>query len=557
MEAIQNLLVSIYGNKKGRFAFERLLPRIQDANSLKKASSERFSERDAVLITYGDSLTGSEGSPIQALYEFASSQLKTCFSSIHFLPFFPYSSDDGFSVKDFYAIDTRVGCWHDVLRFKTSFDLMFDYVLNHVSAKSQWFEAYLSGESNYEDLAIEVPPDTPLSQVVRPRALPLLTPFIKASGKKVHVWTTFSDDQIDLNYRSIDVLMLMVDVLLFYVQKGARWLRLDAVAYLWKEIGTSCIHHKKTHLVVRLLRAILDRVAPHTIIITETNVPHAENITYFGNGADEAQLVYNFSLPPLLLHTFISGDTRVLSQWAIDLSTPGDQTTFFNFTASHDGIGVRPLEGILSTGQMKTLLHQVNKNGGQVSYKQNSDGSKSPYELNITYVDALSRGDKWDAERFLASQAIQLVLPGVPGVYIHSILGSRNWYEGVRQTGRARTINRNKLDLGTVKGQLEDPESFRSQIFFPYGQMLKTRRSQPALHPNGGFEILRLDPRVFAIKRWHGGQTIFALTNVTDADVAVSLKSHGRVGKGLDLLSGQSMDFTTQTLMPFQSVWLV
>lgn len=556
MEIIQRLLRSIYGSRQGRIAYERLAPRIKDAYALKRGSLERFSERDAVLITYGDSLRGSDGTPLQALYDFASNQLKSCFSSIHFLPFFPYSSDDGFSVKDFYALDNQLGRWQDVARFKPDFDLMFDYVLNHVSAKSRWFEAYLAGDADFADLAIEVAPDTALSQVVRPRALPLLTPFTKADGKKVHVWTTFSEDQIDLNYQSIDVLLLMVDVLLFYVRKGVRWLRLDAVAYLWKEIGTSCVHHHKTHLVVRLLRTILDHVAPQVIIITETNVPHLENITYFGNGSNEAQLVYNFTLPPLLLHTFIAGDTRILSQWAIGLSAPSDQTTFFNFTASHDGIGVRPLEGILSPGQIETLVAQVKKNGGQVSYKHNSDGSKSPYELNITYVDALRRGDKWDIRRFLASQAIQLVLPGVPGVYIHSILGSRNWYEGVRQTGRARTINRERLDLKRIREQLETPESFRSQIFNPYGQMLKARRAQPAFHPNGGFEILQPDPRVFAIKRWHGAQEIFALTNVSDGQVKVSLKSQGGREQWLDLISGHVLDLAALTLAPFQSVWL-
>lgn len=556
METIQVLLNKIYGSQQARVAFERLAPRIEQCRISNTDAAQRFSEKDAVLITYGDSLFDDIHPPMQTLYDFACDYFKGLFSTVHFLPFFPYSSDDGFSVMDFFAIDPSMGSWQNVERFSQSFELMFDYVLNHVSAKGQWFENYLDGRPGFNELAIEVSPDEDLSQVTRPRALPLLTPFTKANGEKVHVWTTFSEDQIDLNYQSIDVFLHMVDVLLFYVQKGARWLRLDAVAYLWKEIGSPCIHHEKTHDMVRLLRCILDQVAPQVVMITETNVPHRENITYFGNGSDEAQLVYNFTLPPLLLHTFMADDAQALTEWAQGLETPGSQTAFFNFTASHDGIGVRPLEGILSDRQVDGLLHRVEQNGGHVSYKQNSNGSKSPYELNITYVDALSRGDQWDTRRFLASQAIQMALPGVPGIYIHSILGTRNWYEGVEQTGRARTINRKKLELKSIRAQLDDPLSFRSQIFYPYSHMLRTRCAQAAFHPNAAFEVLLLDRGVFAVKRQCKDQLIYAITNVTASQVTVELKSEGVTGRLTDLLTAQQLESDSLTLSAYQSVWL-
>jgi sucrose phosphorylase len=162
-------------------------------------------------------------------------------------------------------------------------------------------------------------------------------------------------------------------------------------------------------------------VAPDVVIITETNVPHAENISYFGNGRDEAQLVYNFTLPPLLFYSFVKEDSTILSRWARDLHLPSSQNTFFNFTASHDGIGVRPLEGILPPEELQALIEIVNANGGKVSYKQNPDGTESPYELNITYVDAiLADQNSTRADKFLASQAIQYVLPGVPATYILS-----------------------------------------------------------------------------------------------------------------------------------------
>ncbi|MFV9644942.1 MAG: alpha-amylase family glycosyl hydrolase, partial [Desulfobacterales bacterium] len=447
----------------------------------------------------------------------------------------------------------------------SDFQLMFDLVLNHVSSKSKWFEKYLNEEQGFEDLAIEADPSTDLtsdlSMVTRPRSLPLLTEFTKSSGRAVNVWTTFSADQIDLNFKSIDVLEKMVEVLLFYVKQGATILRLDAIAYLWKEIGTNCVHLSQTHDVVKLFRNILDCVAPDVMIVTETNVPHLENISYFGDGRNEAQMVYNFTLPPLLFYSFAVEDSKALSNWAKGLHVKSEANTFFNFTASHDGIGVRPLEGILPEEEIDRLIKIVKENGGKVSYKRNSDGSESPYELNITYVDAFlnkkSGVDEYHPDRFLASQAIQFVLPGVPATYIHSILGSHNWEQGVRQTQMARTINREKLRLDDIIKQLEDPDSFRSRIFFPYIGLIKTRKKQPAFHPNAFFEILELDPKIFAISRYCKEQVIYALTNISSTRISVSLPKHKGDSNMKDLLSGKIFKANSIGLNPYQFVWLV
>jgi sucrose phosphorylase len=521
-----------------------------------KESVSRFSQNDVVLITYADLLNEPGRAPLRVMGDFARRLLKESFSAIHFLPFFPYSSDDGFSVIDYLALDPSVGQWDDVVPFSTDFDLMFDYVLNHISAQSQWFKSYLAQEPTFTELAHAIDPNTDLSQVTRPRALPLLTPFTRRDGETVHLWTTFSEDQIDLNYQSIDVLIKMIEVLLFYVEKGVRLLRLDAVAYLWKEIGTSCIHLDQTHDMVRLLRKILDAVAPESIIISETNVPHDENISYFGDGFNEAQMVYNFTLPPLLLHTFLSEDAAEFSRWADTLTTPSDETTFFNFTASHDGIGVRPVEGILSEKQVERLIQTVQQNDGQVSYKQNPDGSRSPYELNITYVDALRRDDGMDAARFLASQSIQAALPGVPGIYIHSLLGSRNWLAGVTQTGRARSINRQKLQVQPVINELQNRESFRSRVFHPYIHLLRVRRAQEAFHPNAAFELLHLDRRVVAIKRQSRHQRIFALVNICCETVTVSLVSQSGTDRLNELLTGRQVPTDRIDMAPYQTMWL-
>ncbi len=509
------------------------------------------------MITYGDSLLGEGQIPLVTLHDFANTYLKDAISTVHFLPFFPWSSDDGFSVIDFSTINPELGSWEEVVAIGRDFQLMFDYVVNHFSSKGEWFENYLAGKEGYVDFAMEVDPSTDLSMVTRPRSLPLLSEYKKHDGSTVHLWTTFSADQIDFNFKSLDVLEKMIEVLLLYAQKGATILRLDAIAYLWKEIGTTCIHLSETHDMVKLFRSILDLVAPDVIIITETNVPHQENISYFGDGKDEAQMVYNFTLPPLLFYSFLKENGTVLTDWAKGLYLESASNTFFNFAASHDGIGVRPLEGILPPEEIDALAEVVKANGGQVSYKRNPDGSDSPYELNITYVDAiLADSESTRAEKFLASQAIQYVLPGVPATYIHSLLGSRNWLEGVKQTGRARTINRAKLEVENLMSELKDPESFRSRIFYSYIALIKIRKKQQAFHPNADFEILEIDPKVFAIKRYCEEQTIYALTNVSSTEVPLSLSGHDVPEQMEDLILGEKFKTDSFTLRPYQYVWL-
>jgi len=557
MQKVKQLLSEIYGEKTGQAALDRLQPIIEKFAGQKRKKKEYFSQEDVVLITYGDSLKKERQAPLATLHEFANHCLKDAISSIHFLPFFPYSSDDGFSVMDFFEINPALGSWENVNDIGSDFQLMLDYVVNHFSSKSHWFDNYLSGKKGFEDFAIEVDPSVDLSMVTRPRSLPLLSEFTKANGRRVNLWTTFSADQIDFNFASLNVLARMTEVLLFYVRQGARIIRQDAIAYLWKEIGTTCIHLPQTHAVVKLFRAILDLVAPEVMIVTETNVPHAENVSYFGNGRDEAQMVYNFTLPPLLFYSFVKEDATVLTDWARGLQLESPDNTFFNFTASHDGIGVRPLEGILPPQALNDLIEVVNTNGGQVSYKRNPDGTDSPYELNITYVDAILADEKSTrADRFLASQAIQYALPGVPATYIHSLLGSRNWTEGVRKTGRARTVNRQKLQAEDVIKELEDPKSFRSRVFYPYIDLIKTRKKQPAFHPNADFEILEIDNRIFAIKRITPNQVIYALTNISSSWVEVSIPEMKSSPLMQDLLTEAEFDARRFRLSPYQYIWL-
>jgi sucrose phosphorylase len=568
--SIRAKLIELYGETDGTAAYRRLETRLDTFRAQYPDlaepvdPSERVTEQDVILITYGDSLQAPDQPALRTLHHFLRERLRGVISGVHILPFFPYSSDDGFSVIDYTAVDPALGTWSDVRRMSADFKLMFDAVINHISAKSAWFQAFLTGDPAYQDFFITVPPDTDLASVVRPRALPLLTPVETAGGTR-HVWTTFSDDQIDLNYANPDTLLAVIDVLLFYLTQGMSLVRLDAIAYLWKEIGTGSIHLWQTHRVVQLMRDVFDAVAPRVIIITETNVPHDENVSYFGDGANEAQLVYQFTLPPLTLHAIATGDAAVLSEWAAGIEKVSGTTTFFNFTASHDGIGVRPVEGILSGEQVTALVERARTHGGDVSFKTNSDGSQSPYELNINYFDALSNpsaGEPTDVQvrRFIVSQAIQLAFMGVPGIYVHSLLGSRNWAEGVRRTGRLRSINRQKLPVDDVKTALDDPASLRSRVFNAYCKLITTRTGQKPFHPNGAQTVLRLHPALFTLLRTSpdGSEHVVAIHNVSGETVQADLSTVplDSIAVYEDLLTGQQAAAGPITVEPYQVLWL-
>ena len=529
--------------------------------TLPTSSLTKCDERDVVLITYGDQVRAAGQHPLMTLNEFLTAhEIDKLIRTVHILPFCPYSSDDGFSVIDYRTVDPDLGDWHDIQQLGKNFELMFDLVLNHISRHSHWFEEYVAGHEPFIRYFIETDPTTDLSKVTRPRSLPLLTQVETIRGKR-HVWTTFSEDQIDLNYANPEVLIEMVDVFLSYVQHGARIIRLDAIAYLWKQIGTSCIHLSQTHEIVKLLRDLIDAVAPHALLLTETNVPHAENISYFGDG-DEAHMVYQFSLPPLLLDALLSQDARPLMTWLAGLDRTPPGTTFFNFTASHDGVGVRPLEGLVSSERLSQLVDAVRTRQGLVSTRRQPDGSDTPYELNISYVSALAdrTGDtELQARRFLTSQGIMLSLPGVPAVYFHSLVGTENDDEGVRQSGQPRRINRRKYQLTELEAIVADTKSLSGRIFTGYQHLLSVRIRQPAFHPDAATEVWRVDePWLVALVRTSidHSQQLLVLANLSDQQQQVDLTKYTQTPFPRDVLSDRDRNLSALQLEPFELMWL-
>ncbi len=523
---IRGHLAALYGDEAGADAFAHLratldaFRRAHPALAVAPPPAERLSQDDVILITYGDQVSEPGRAPLQTLLDTLDTTFRRVTGGVHILPCYPSTSDDGFSVVDYTMIDPALGTWEDVEAIARRYRLMLDAVVNHISASSAWFQAFLRGEPGAEARFITVDPATDLSLVTRPRTHPLLTRFETAAGPR-WVWTTFSTGQIDLNFANPEVLLAIVDVLLLYAAHGASLIRLDAIGYLWKEIGTRCIHLPQTHRVVQLVRAVFDAVAPGVLLITETNVPHADNISYFGDGTNEAQLVYQFPLAPLVLHAFMSGNARYLSNWAAELAPPSASTTFFNFLASHDGIGVVPASGILRQEEIAELCARAVAHGGFVSYKSNPDGSQSPYELNITLFDMLSdpaQDDPLAIERFVAANAIMLALQGVPGVYVHSLVGSHNDREGAARTGRARSINRRKWARAELNAALADPASHERRIFERMAALLAARRREPAFHPGAAQQVIPAHAALFTFLRTarDGGSRVLCVHNVSD-----------------------------------------
>ena len=580
----------LYPKQTGE-VYQKLRQILDDFKKISKRTKsfvQGFSEKDVVLICYPDHVSeanyhfnndrGCNGT-LGGLHKFLKKYAKGLINKVHLLPFYPYSSDDGFSVIDYCQVKKEFGNWEDIREIGNDFGLMFDFVVNHVSSKSEWFKKFLAGDPKYKDYFIAFDKKVDTSSVYRPRTNSLLTPFkmmdpvaaktavsdktyavdenvTTKKPRRFNVWTTFSEDQIDLNYKNPEVLLEMIKILLFYVSQGASIIRLDAVRYLWKELGTSCVDLPQSHMIVKLLRQILQEVASEVRLISEVKGSLDKALSYFGDGDDETHLVYNFQLPALLLQAFFKGEATELTKWARSLKTASSQTAFFNVAATHDGIGLTPLKGFMSNEEITKLVNYVLEKKGLVNY--HSVGEKlEPYELNIVYLDALG-----GAKQFLASQAIQLSLAGVPGIYFNSLIGAENWYEGAEKLGNNRVINREKFNYDKLAKELESKGSIKNQVYFGFQKLLRARINEPLFSPLTGQKIVNLNSKIFALLRFNEKEKLLALINVSSQNVEIETDTIVKIlekKKAKDLISGQEMNLESKNrfiIYPYQSFWL-
>ncbi len=523
---------------------------------------ESWSQNTIVMITYADTIEDKNSLPINSINKFLKEYCADTFEIVHILPFFPSSSDKGFSVKDYYSVYHQFGQWNDILRISKEFGVMADVVINHGSSESLWFKNFIKGEGKGSDyfLNFDEPFDT--SKVVRPRTSDLLNPVETADGTK-YIWCTFSKDQVDYNFSNPVVLFEFIQIIIFYLSRGITVFRFDAVAFIWKKIGTSCINLEKTHEIVRLFRTLLTYLSPKAILVTETNTPARENVSYFGN-ANEAHWIYNFSLPPILIYSILAGDSSYLEK--LTMSMPPSQlgTSYLNFIASHDGIGLRPAETFLTKDEISRFINLMEQNGGRVSYRSNNTDTPEPYEINITLFDAMKESFNKEVnlylERFICIHAIMLSLEGVPAFYIHSLFGTQNDYALYKQNNQNRSLNRGKIKISEI--DLSNESESQSHIFLQLKKFMLIRKKQPAFHPNAVQFTLHLGSNLYGIWRQSldKKQSIFCISNLTDEIVKLSLLDLNLIGfdHWRDIITEIEIDDITSEIefSPYQTMWL-
>ncbi|MBL1415595.1 MAG: sugar phosphorylase [Moritella sp.] len=593
-QRVAQQLSTIYADIKLSVSIEALAAelistmRLTDQLHTPTPQINHWSEKDTILITYGDSILNQDEKPLQTLHRFLQGYCANTINSVHILPFFPYSSDDGFSVIDYASVNEALGDWHDIKQIAQSYHLMSDLVINHCSSRSKWFDNFIRGEGTGYDYFYTAATygdnsdgSYDIEAVVRPRTSPLFRSTQTASGEQ-QVWCTFSHDQVDLDFSNPKVLINFVSIIRQYLDNGVKILRLDAIAFLWKKAGTPCINLPETHEMVRLLRTLIEHARPDAVIITETNIPNKENLTYFGNG-NEAHCIYNFALPPLLVNTLITGNCQYLKQWMMSMPPAQNGTAYFNFIASHDGIGLRPAEGLLSEQEINQLVTTMQAFGGEISWRtvatettettetKNNASSQTkeqrkPYELNISLYDALqgttAGRDEWGHLRFICAHTIMFALEGIPGIYIHSLLGTRNDYKKLQHTSHNRAINRHRWQLNSLTVQLDDLESQHARSLHDISHLITLRTAQPAFHPNATQFTLQLGEQLFGFWRQSidRSQSIFCISNISNTPLTLPLASVNLISSDFwyDLITGDTIDDISQilTLSPYQTLWL-
>jgi sucrose phosphorylase len=316
---------------------------------------------------------------------------------------------------------------------------------------------------------------------------------------------------------------------------------------------------------VRLLRTLIESAEEHAIIITETNIPNTQNLTYFGN-ANEAHGIYNFSLPPLLLNTLLTGNCLYLKRWLMSMPPAQDGTMYFNFIASHDGIGLRPAEGLLSETELDNLVQTVQNFGGKISWRTSDTGEQKAYEMNISLYDALQgtvKGkDQWNFERFICAHAIMFALEGIPGIYIHSLLGTQNDYQKLANTHHNRSINRRRWHVTALEEALADKSLHHVNVLSTLKYLLNIRIKQPAFHPNATQFTLHLGLQLFGFWRQSKDrkQSVFCVSNVSQQPIKLPLSELNLIitESWVELITNMKITELTQdiTLAPYQTVWI-
>ncbi len=553
INCISNQLLQILDNFSEKSAYEEI------------SNKKIWDESHSVLITYADSIYKNGEATLITLRNLLSNYFGSLSKVVHILPFLKSTSDGGFAVSSYDSLEEKFGSWDDLKSISKNHDLMADLVLNHISSSHPWVQQFIKSQEPGISNVFSPQANLDWSNVVRPRSSSLFSQINTEDGPK-KVWTTFGPDQIDLNWHNPKMTLEFLNLIINYLSNGIKWFRLDAVGFIWKESGTTCLHLPKAHSIVKILRVLLNNLYENGVLITETNVPQKENLSYL-IPEDEAHMAYNFPLPPLLLEAIITSRADILNSWIFNWPELPDNTTLFNFTASHDGVGLRALEGLMNEKRIKDLLINCEKRGGLVSHRRLSNGDDKPYELNISWWSAMEDSsrdsNRYQFERFILTQLLVMALKGVPAFYLPALLASENDIKNFSMTGQRRDLNREKFKSDNLLSVLNNPESNANKNLKYLRNAMDVRSELKQFNPCSEMKCLSKDRSdIVVIKRGKGPNSIFAIHNMTENKINYQLNDNDlpqildNVSNMQDYLASTKYNWKNISLEPFQVIWL-
>lgn len=588
-------------------------------------SESQWSEKQIVLICYGDHIRSRDPqkTPLQALGEFCRTQFQEDeFSqiTIHLLPIYtsPYK-DGGFDIADPFAVNPNMGTWEDVRAIGQQFHIAVDFVANHLSVASDWFQRYMQDDPLYQDFFIGFDDEAAvrrlekeaLPHIYRPRPHNPFIPVQKPDGATRWVYMTFSDHQADVNYEQPFVFLKMTETLLFYVLQGAEMIRLDAIPYLWKEWGTPCAHHPKTHALVEFMRLVVDLVNPNVKLLAESMEPLADSMRYLSTAEKQkAHLAYNFVPCGLIPHSLLSEDASVFQRTLLNFLPPQQGVNWAVVCGvTHDGSSVNPCrapqsilgDAVLTEEQIQAIGDYYTEHGCQelarrcalspdhadhlrsdfqevfaerhhepprfVNYKAITDEQGRPqrivYEAISTYASIFDQ----QPDKIVSAMAMALPLPGIPFVYLtlpFALLNDFNYY---LETGNPRELNRGRVFLEDLLERLAEKESLTYKVFSQYKEFLRLRASQPAFHPDAPITPVTVKNNAilaFLRERLDRKKRVLITQNVSareqQVEIDLSRHVHNDDTTCVDLRSGQSLALRNAhlplTLAPYGLRWI-
>ena len=453
------------------------------------------------LITYVDRLGGGGLNDLKALL---AGPLAGLFGGVHLLPFFhPIDgSDAGFDPIDHTRVDARLGDWSDIKALAADVDLMGDVIVNHMSSRSPQFLDFVAhgAESRYAGLFLTMDAVFPrgaterdLTTIYRPRPGLPFTIATLASGERRVLWTTFTPQQIDIDVHNEQGRAYLEGILKTFASNGIRMVRLDAVGYAIKKAGTSCFMTAETFEFIREFTGVARDLGLEVLV--EIHSYYRRQIEI----AARVDWVYDFALPPLVLHAFAFGTSACLMEWL--RVRPSNALTVLD---THDGIGIidigadaadrRHSPGLVPPDELDRLVETIHKNSGGGSRLATGEAASNLdlYQVNCTFYDALGRVDR----DYLLARALQFFVPGVPQVYYVGLLAGTNDVDLLQRTRVGRDINRHHYDRAEIDLALARP------VVQDLMQLIRLRNTHPAF--NGSFAADQPTPTSIAI-RWASG----------------------------------------------------